>query len=190
MLAMTDDPTSTKVWAQGAVGEERIGELLEQARPKGIEVLHDRRIPRTRANIDHLVVGPSGVWVVDAKRYLKGRVEPRVVGRRRQVDLRLYVGSRDKTALVVGVRKQVDLAAEALEAAPFAPVPVHGALCFVNPDVGFFARPFRIDGVLVTWRKHLLRPVLDEAGAEGVAALDAAQRAAVARFLADRFPPA
>jgi hypothetical protein len=30
-------------------------------------VLHDLRIPRSRANIDHLVIGPTGVWVVDSK---------------------------------------------------------------------------------------------------------------------------
>ena len=26
-------------------------------------VLHDRRVPGSRANLDHLVIGPSGVWV-------------------------------------------------------------------------------------------------------------------------------
>ena len=40
-------------------GEEKVGGHLENARPRGIEVLHDRRIPGSRANIDHLVIaGP------------------------------------------------------------------------------------------------------------------------------------
>ena len=36
--------------------------------------------PGSRANVDHLVIGPTGVWVVDTKAY-RGRV----VARRRQV---------------------------------------------------------------------------------------------------------
>jgi hypothetical protein len=32
-------------------------------------VLHDREVPGTRANIDHLVVAGDGVWVVDTKRW-------------------------------------------------------------------------------------------------------------------------
>jgi len=60
LLAVSDDPTSTKVWDQGAVGEERVGARLGEARPR-IEVLHDRRIPRSRANLDHLVVAPTGI---------------------------------------------------------------------------------------------------------------------------------
>jgi hypothetical protein len=32
-------------------------------------VLHDLRIPGSRANVDHLVIGPTGVWVVDSKSY-------------------------------------------------------------------------------------------------------------------------
>ncbi|WP_249934607.1 nuclease-related domain-containing protein [Microbacterium ulmi] len=32
--------------------------------------MHDRRIRGTRANIDHIVIGPPGVWVIDAKRWV------------------------------------------------------------------------------------------------------------------------
>lgn len=35
--------------------------------PRRFVVLHDRRQPGSRGNIDHLVVGPSGIWVVDSK---------------------------------------------------------------------------------------------------------------------------
>ena len=34
-----------------------------------IRLLHDRRMPRSRANIDHLVVTPTGVYVIDAIKY-------------------------------------------------------------------------------------------------------------------------
>ncbi|MGO9962358.1 MAG: nuclease-related domain-containing protein [Acidimicrobiales bacterium] len=32
-------------------------------------ILHDRRVPGSPANIDHLVIGPNGVFVVDAKNF-------------------------------------------------------------------------------------------------------------------------
>jgi hypothetical protein len=34
-----------------------------------VAVLHDRRIPGSRANIDHIAIAATGVWVIDSKRY-------------------------------------------------------------------------------------------------------------------------
>jgi len=62
-------------------------------------VLHDRRIPGTRANIDHIAIAPSGLWAIDAKHY-KGRVEHVDKGGWFLTDWRLLVGGRDKTGLV------------------------------------------------------------------------------------------
>ena len=182
ILALSDDPSSTKVWDQGAVGEERVGSFLEAARDQGVEVLHDRRMPGSRANIDHLVIAPSGVWVVDAKRYLGGRLECRNKGYWRHPDLRLYVGGRDKTSLLDGVQKQVDAVTASLAGTGFAEVPVRGALCFVEIELGWFAKPFTLRGISVTWRKHLLAPML------APAAIDEATRLALTHHLAKRFP--
>lgn len=33
----------------------------------GVVALHDRKLPRSRANIDHIAVAPSGVWVIETK---------------------------------------------------------------------------------------------------------------------------
>ena len=54
----------TAAWKVGAEGEVRVAEVLASA--SGIEVLHDRLVPGSRANIDHIAVGPSGVFVIDA----------------------------------------------------------------------------------------------------------------------------
>jgi hypothetical protein len=43
-----------------------------------IHALHDRRVSGTRANIDHFVIGPAGVFVIDAKRY-EGQIHIRGV---------------------------------------------------------------------------------------------------------------
>ena len=42
---------------------------LLAALPRRFFVMHDRRAPGARANIDHLVIGPTGVWVIDSKSF-------------------------------------------------------------------------------------------------------------------------
>jgi hypothetical protein len=37
-------------------------------------VLHDLAVPGSRANLDHLVIGPAGVFVIDSKQY-RGRLQ-------------------------------------------------------------------------------------------------------------------
>ncbi|MGB3375417.1 MAG: nuclease-related domain-containing protein [Microbacterium sp.] len=79
ILALSDEPQSTRAWERGAIGEEMLAARLKDL-PEPARVLNDRRLPGTRANIDHIVVAPSGVWVVDAKRYRAKRPTLRVEG--------------------------------------------------------------------------------------------------------------
>jgi hypothetical protein len=61
-LALTNDPQSTAAWALGSRGERLLGEYLEKIQDEEVVVvLHDRRIPGIRANIDHIAVTRSGV---------------------------------------------------------------------------------------------------------------------------------
>jgi hypothetical protein len=59
----------TLAWARGAAGERHVARLLASLEAHGWTVLHDLRIPRSTANIDHLVIGTPGVFVIDAKHY-------------------------------------------------------------------------------------------------------------------------
>lgn len=52
-------------WAQGAEGEEVVGEILEGLVADGWQVLHD--VSFGRGNIDHIVVGPGGLFTVETK---------------------------------------------------------------------------------------------------------------------------
>jgi hypothetical protein len=63
----------TRAWRRGARGERRTARLLAPLERRGWAVLHDLAIPGSPANIDHLVIGPGGVLVVDSKRY-RGRL--------------------------------------------------------------------------------------------------------------------
>ena len=158
ILALTDDPQSTRAWAQGALGEELMAQRLAEL-PDSFRVLHDRRIPGSRANIDHVVVGPTGVWVIDAKRYKDQRPALEVQGGfiRPRVE-RLRVGGRDRTKLVDGVQSQVRRVSTALDAS--AP-PVTGALCFLEADWPLIGGSFTVDGVHVLWPKLLIKRITE-----------------------------
>jgi hypothetical protein len=109
LLAISDEPQSTAAWDVGALGEERLGKGLNALASDRLRLLHDRRIPRSTANIDHLAVTASGVYVIDAKKY-RGRPHLKIEGGilRPRVE-RLLVGTRDCTKLVDGVLKQIDV---------------------------------------------------------------------------------
>ncbi len=123
-------------------------------------VLDDRKAPGTKGQIDHIVVAPSGVWVVDAHEY-DGRVERRDVGGWFKVDDRLYVSGKDRTNLIDGIDRKVVAVEEVLAKEGLDRVPVHAALCFVNSEWGWFAKPFALNGVWVTWAQKLTELVLD-----------------------------
>ena len=57
----------TLAWRRGAAGERRTARLLAPLERRGWAVLHDLAIPGTQANIDHLVIGPGGVLVIDTQ---------------------------------------------------------------------------------------------------------------------------
>ncbi|MWB99026.1 nuclease-related domain-containing protein [Agromyces seonyuensis] len=159
-VALAGERQSTAAWGVGAAGEVAVGRCLDGLVSSQIRVLHDRRIPRSRANIDHLVVTPAGVWVVDTKRY-KGRPELRVEGGiiGPRVEL-LRVGGRDQTKLLEGVQRQVEVVRAVVGATP-----VFGALCFVEADWPLFGGSFEARGVQVLWPKKLAERLT---AAEGV----------------------
>jgi Nuclease-related domain len=63
----------TRAWRRGATGERHTACLLAPLERHGWAILHDLAIPGSQANIDHLVIGPGGVLVIDSKQY-RGRL--------------------------------------------------------------------------------------------------------------------
>jgi len=174
ILAITEEPHSTKAWAIGAFGEEVLGRRLDALVSASVRVLHDRRMPRSRANVDHIVVCPSGVFIIDAKRYKNSlpslRVEGGFFGPRTE---KLLVGGRDKTVLADGVHKQIDAVVDVLDVPGLDRIPVTGVLCFVEADWPLFGGSFMVDGLHVLWpakAAELIRKPgsLDEATIERV----------------------
>jgi hypothetical protein len=59
-----------RTWQRGAQGERRTARLLDRLTREGFVVFHDLAVPgNTSANVDHLVIGPSGVFVIDSKQW-------------------------------------------------------------------------------------------------------------------------
>lgn len=155
LLALSEDPQSTRAWAAGALGERKVGEGLDSLAESGVVALHDRRIPGSKANIDHIAIAPSGVWVIDTKRY-GGEVTKRDKGGWLSSDLRLYVGGRDRTKLVHAMANQVAAVRTAL-GEDWADVPVKPVLCFVDSQWPLFSRAFVLEGVTIAWPKAVAK---------------------------------
>lgn len=179
--AVTVEPQSTRAWAIGAQGEEKLAEAL--AAIDGLQVLHDRRVPGTRGNIDHIAVAPAGVFVVDAKAY-EGLIEIRNYGWFWKPDWRLTVGRRDKSKLASGMAWQVEAVGAALATTGIEPMPpVMPVLCFVDGRWPIFRPPEEYAGVRLESERSIrdlftASTVLDEAGIERVT-----------RALAQALPP-
>jgi hypothetical protein len=133
------------VWERGASGERIVGARLD--RIAGIEVLHDRQIPGTRAGIDHVAIGPGGVYVVAAK-LSRGVVRHRPAGGFGRREWRVFVGDKDQTKLVAKMGNQVDAITRALRETPIL---VTAAVCLVDAQWPAPARPFDLRGVWIGW---------------------------------------
>ena len=109
-------------WRRGAAGERRTARLLGPLERHGWAVLHDLAVPGSRANLDHLVIGPGGVFVIDSKQY-RGRLQLDPSGR-------LWHGRYPLAPTLRAVSFEADQAAQVLPDPGVAVVPivaVHGA---------------------------------------------------------------
>jgi hypothetical protein len=109
-------------WRQGAAGERRTARLLAPLERHGWAILHDLAVPGSRANIDHLVIGPGGVFVIDSKQY-RGRLQLDAAGK-------LWHGRHPLAPTLGTVSFEADQAAQILPYPGVAVVPivaVHGA---------------------------------------------------------------
>lgn len=126
MKFLSDDPQSIKAWAKGSEGERILADHMSRALGDRAVLLHDRTVPGTRGNIDHIAVAASGVWVIDTKNY-KGLVELRDVGGWFRTDQRLYVGGRDRSKIVQGLGwkvQAINLRCPQISETPFPSTPL------------------------------------------------------------------
>lgn len=179
LLAVRDAPQHEMAFLRGARGEEAVAESLERRTADSPAILlHSRRMPGGRGDIDHLAVVPTGIFVIDAKDHRgKVRVSAPVFG-----EAKLTVAGRDRTRLIDGLDRQVAAVRSALDACGHAEVPVHGALCFTTAELPILGT-LTMRGHLIVYRKALAKRL----NASGLLAPPAIRT--LARELARALPP-
>jgi hypothetical protein len=178
--AWTGDRQSTVAWASGAEGERTVATALSDL--AGVNVLQDRRVPRTRGNLDLLVIAPAGLFVVDAKNH-GGTVRIRDRGSIFRSDSRLYVDSQDQSKLADGMGWQVEAVKSALAAANVDPLPqITPVLCFAKAAWPLLFAPGSFKGVRLEGLNSVKKLVVEKPTLDA----DAVDR--YTRMLATAFP--
>jgi hypothetical protein len=187
ILALTDDPASTAAFAKGAAGEESVAKRLEKDCEGLVLFLHNRLLgPRRRdGDLDYIAIAPSGVYIIDAKRYKDATVEVRRTGGLLSPRVeKLFVAGRDRTKLLDGLDKQLAAVAQAMAGFRGTPIPeITTVLCFVGAKLPLF-------GTLSIRSVPVLGPRGTSKLLRQPGSLEAASREALHRHLADRLPPA
>lgn len=125
----------------GARDAELVAAALERDCAPNVVLFHNRRLlAGTDANVDHLAVAPTAIWVIDTSSHT-GRVE---VDGGRANEPRLVIGGRDRTILIDGLDRRVAVVRAAAGDAGIE-LPVTGALCLTRAALPGF-RALRIRG--------------------------------------------
>ncbi|HET9539956.1 MAG TPA: nuclease-related domain-containing protein, partial [Candidatus Limnocylindria bacterium] len=111
------------IWRRQAAMQRRTAAILGPLENEGYLVLHDVTLPGWLDSLDHLVVGPTGVWVVASCR-------------RRRL---LGGGGAVSAGILRGLRAQATGVAEMLDG--WAEVPVRSLLCLRGARLGTLATP-------------------------------------------------
>ncbi len=74
MGAYLQRPQTLDAWRIGAEGERKTARYLDGLPDAGFIVLHDRKVPGYGGNLDHVAIGPTGVWAIETKN-VAGKVE-------------------------------------------------------------------------------------------------------------------
>ena len=116
-------------------------------------VLHSVALAPRTGRVDHVVIVPSGIWLIDSM-VLSGRIERRIVKSSCEPESRLFLDGRDRTDLVdgLGVLRQ---ARGVIRTMGLGDVPVHRAVCVIDAVWPMMGKPFQVGDVWITWPRGL-----------------------------------
>lgn len=159
-------------FAAGAEGERIVAERVAELSAQGYVLLHDRTSP-DGGNLDHVIVGPTGVWLVNAKNW-SGAVS---------VDAEvLRQNGRARPKHLARAKMEAQAVAGVLTAAGLADVPVTPVLVFTGAAP---ASTSSAQGVVLVGVGDLVELI---AGRERV--MRSRQVDQLVAALAESFPPA
>lgn len=143
--------TEERSWRVGAKGEEKVGKELAKL-PDGWRVLHAVVVSAAGTDIDHVVIGPGGVFTLNTKRHPEAKLTV--------YEHALYINGHKETGYLRKSRAEARRAAGLLGAACGSTVPVQPLLVFV--DLAEFKVKRPPADVTITTTMRLNRFLLDQ----------------------------
>jgi hypothetical protein len=148
-------------WTKGAAGEYLMDLSLHNHLNEGSVILTDRGVPGTKSNIDHIVIAPSGVWIIDSKVW-RGKIEYKSTSMF-GTEKRLFVGGKDRTSAVEAIFNLVIPVAQVIGDKS---VPIKPALVFIDGDWSdasaariVTSRPYQHLSVWISWPKAIWKKI-------------------------------
>ena len=178
LLRLAGPVRTTEAFAVGARGEREVAARLQRDVGGSVLFLFNRQLGpgRRDGDIDIIAIAPSGVWIIDPKKYAGKKVRVNRAGSMFIVD------GRRRPHLAESMRRQIDAVTAGVLAGPAATAPVRAAYCFVGADLPWTS--LAVDGVPALAARGLVK-ALREPGP-----LDADARTRLQADLSVRFPPA
>lgn len=121
--------STVPAWRRASVAERRTEGQLKKLERNGYRTLHARAIPGSEAQIDHLVIGPTGVYAVDSEKWDK-RLPVRV-----QMGKKLFHGPFDMKARLTEAKWEASQASELMSKAYGKEIAVVPSLAIYGPPV-------------------------------------------------------
>ncbi len=172
-------------WRKGAIGEYLMSLMLQEHLRTDATFLNDRAIPNAKNNVDHIVVAPSGVWAIDAKKW-GGVIDYRPPNSKR-VRERLFVDGVDQTRKIEEV---YDFLIPIVQVIGDRNIRVRPAMAFVEAEYTFrlgirllIKGPLVHDGVMLADPRRLIRKINREGP------LDAPAISRITSWLNAQLPP-
>lgn len=121
--------STVPAWRRASVAERRTEAQLRRLERNGYRTLHARAIPGSEAQIDHLVVGPTGVYAVDSEKWDK-RLPVRV-----QMGKKLFHGPFDMKPRITEAKWEASQASELITKSFGREISVVPSLAIYGPPV-------------------------------------------------------
>jgi len=126
--------SSIPAWQKSSAAERRTEKQLKSLQRNGYLVLHARAVPRddegvSDGRIDHLVIGPSGVYAIDSEKWDK-RLPVRTLSHRK-----LFHGPFNKKDRLDEARWEADQASKIIGGQVGFEVPVQPSVAIYGPSI-------------------------------------------------------
>ncbi|WP_262403360.1 nuclease-related domain-containing protein [Actinomadura sp. CNU-125] len=134
VVRVTRKSSSVPAWQKSSAAERRTEKQLKALERRGYLVLHARSVPRdddgvSDGRIDHLVIGPSGVYAIDSEKWDK-RLPVRTLSH-----LKLFHGPINKKDRLDEARWEAEQASKILAGRVGFEVPVQPSVAIYGPSI-------------------------------------------------------